>query len=78
MATWISSWRRGSSNRSGPRDATSMIITSAKNPRIKQVIDLKDRRDREQTGLTRVVVDKNVVEGAKEPVRIYGNLQKTA
>lgn len=31
-----------------------MIITSAKNPRIKQVIDLKDRRDREQTGLTRV------------------------
>jgi TrmH family RNA methyltransferase len=31
-----------------------MIITSAKNPRIKQVIDLKDRREREQTGLTRV------------------------
>ena len=31
-----------------------MIITSAKNPRIKQVIDLKDRRDRERTGLTRV------------------------
>lgn len=31
-----------------------MIITSAKNPRIKQVVALKDRRDREQTGLTRV------------------------
>ncbi|MCU0507330.1 MAG: RNA methyltransferase [Anaerolineae bacterium] len=31
-----------------------MIITSAKNPRIKQVVDLKDRREREQTGLTRV------------------------
>lgn len=31
-----------------------MIITSAKNPRIKQVMALKDRRDREQTGLTRV------------------------
>lgn len=31
-----------------------MIITSAKNPRIKQVVALKDRRDREQAGLTRV------------------------
>jgi TrmH family RNA methyltransferase len=31
-----------------------VIITSAKNPRIKQVIALKERREREQTGLTRV------------------------
>ena len=53
MATWMSSWRRGSSNRSGPPD-TAMIITSTKNPRIKQVLALKDRREREQTGLTRV------------------------
>lgn len=48
------SWRHGSSNGSGVRNVAIMIITSPKNPRIKQVMALKDRRDREQTGLTRV------------------------
>lgn len=32
----------------------------------------------EQTGLTRVVIDKDVVAGTKEAVRIYGKLKKTA
>ncbi len=31
-----------------------MIITSVKNPRLKQVLALRDKRDREETGLTRV------------------------
>jgi TrmH family RNA methyltransferase len=31
-----------------------MIITSPQNPRVKQVVALRDRRDREQTGLMRV------------------------
>jgi RNA methyltransferase, TrmH family len=31
-----------------------MIITSVKNPRIKEVVALRDRRGRDQTGLTRV------------------------
>ena len=31
-----------------------MLITSPQNPRIKQVIALRDRKDRERTGLMRV------------------------
>jgi ATP-dependent Clp protease ATP-binding subunit ClpX len=32
----------------------------------------------EQTGLTQVVVDKDVAAGTKDPVRVYGKLKKTA